>query len=150
MPNKVDYTALKFNQACIIFFLAVAFLADLPWLVVLVAAVMLVGTLWPNAGLFKRFYAGVLKPRGLLKPKLVADEPQPHLFAQGLGGFMLVLSALALFLGAPVLGWMLAGVVVILAAVNLFLGFCAGCFIFYQAARRGIRLELPHWRAAQS
>jgi hypothetical protein len=32
-------------------------------------------------------------------------------------------------------GWSLAGVVALLAALNLFLGFCAGCFVYYQLNR---------------
>jgi hypothetical protein len=142
MKPKIDQTALKFNQASIIFFLLLAFVLSSVWLVAFVAAVMVVGTIWPNAGLFKWFYARVLKP------DVVADEPQPHLFAQGLGGIFLVLSVLALLIGWTVAGWALALMVVVLAAVNLFLGFCLGCFLYFQFARRGIRLELPGWRAA--
>ena len=57
MTAKVDQTALKFNQACIIVLLAWAFLFNWPWLVALVSLVMLVGTFMPEAGLFKQFYA---------------------------------------------------------------------------------------------
>jgi hypothetical protein len=146
MITKVDHTALRFNQASIIVLLTLAFLVDQRWLVAFVAAVMLVGTWWPGAGLFKQIYARLLKPAGLLKPSLIPDVPQPHLFAQGVGGIFLLASTLALFLGASVTGWVLAGIVVVLAAVNLFLGFCVGCFMYYQLARRGIRLSLPGWQ----
>lgn len=148
MATKVDHTALRFNQASIIALLILAFLFDQSWLVALVAAVMLIGTWWPGAGLFKLFYARLLKPAGLLKPDLVVDEAQPHLFAQGVGGIVLLVSTLALWLGAITLGWILAGIVVVLAAVNLFLGFCVGCFLYFQLARRGIRLTLPGWQGA--
>ncbi len=141
----VDHTALKFNQASIIVLNVVAFLLDQPWLVAFVAAVMLAGTIYPPASLFMLIYARVLKPAGLLKPHPVQDIPQPHLFAQGLGGVFLLLATIAFVAGVPVVGWVLAGIVVALAAINLFLGFCAGCFIYYQFARRGIRLQLPQW-----
>ena len=143
---KVDQTALKFNQASIILLLVLAFLLDSVWLVAFVAAVMVVGTLWPNAGLFKQIYARGLKPAGLLKANVIADDPRPHLFAQGLGGIFLVLSAAALWLGLPVVGWTLAGIVIALAAINLFLGFCLGCFIYYQLGRAGIKPALPSWQ----
>lgn len=148
MAIKSDRTALKFNQGTIIVLLLAAFLFDQAWLVGLVAAVMLVGTVWPQWGLFKLLYARVVKPAGLLKPEWVDDAPQPHLFAQGLGALVLLASVLALSAGLTVLGWALAGVVVILAGVNLFAGFCVGCFIYYQLARRGVRLDLPNWRPA--
>ncbi|MFZ1768705.1 MAG: DUF4395 family protein, partial [Caldilinea sp.] len=102
---KVDLTALKFNQASIITLLVLAFLLDAPWLVALVAAIMGIGTLWPEAGLFKQIYARALKPTGLLKAHVIDDDPRPHLFAQGVGGIFLVLSAAALWLGLSVLGW---------------------------------------------
>jgi len=108
-----------------------------------------VGTLWPEAGLFKQIYAKGLKPAGLLKPNVVDDDPQPHLFAQGLGGIFLVLSAAALWLGAPVVGWALAATVIVLASLNLFLGFCLGCFIYYQLGRVGLKPALPSWQPAR-
>lgn len=148
MITKVDHTALRFNQASIIVLLILAFLLDQRWLVAFVAAVMLVGTWWPGAGLFKFVYARGLKPAGILKPNPITDTPQPHLFAQGVGGLFLLASTLALYLGAPVMGWVLAAIVVVLAAVNLFLGFCVGCFMYYQLARRGIHLNLPSWQGA--
>jgi hypothetical protein len=146
MNTKVDHTALRVNQACIIGLLILAFLFDQSWLVAFVAAVMLAGTLWPRAGLFKWIYARLLKPAGLLKADLKTDDPQPHLFAQGLGGLVLLVSTLALLTGVSLLGWVLVGLVVLLAALNLFLGFCAGCFLYFQLARRGIHLALPGWQ----
>jgi hypothetical protein len=143
---KVDQTALKFNQASIILLLVLAFLLDAAWLVAFVAAVMVVGTLWPGAGLFKQIYARGLKPAGVLKANVIDDDPQPHLFAQGLGGIFLVLSAAALWLGLPVVGWTLAAIVIALAAINLFLGFCLGCFIYYQLGRAGIKPALSSWQ----
>jgi len=148
MSTQVDHTALRFNQAVIIALLLAAFLLDWTWLVALTAAVMLIGTIWPAASLFKLIYARLLKPSGLLRPDVIQDDPAPHLFAQGLGGLVLLAATAALIAGASLAGWTLAGVVVVLAAVNLFLRFCLGCFIYYQLARRGIRLDLPAWRTA--
>lgn len=147
--TKVDHTALRFNQAGIIALLVLAFLLDQEWLVAFVSAVMLVGTIWPQAGLFKLAYARLLKPRGWLKPDVRDDLPAPHLFAQGVGGLVLLAAVPAFALGAPVLGWVLAGIVVALAAVNFFLGFCAGCFMYYQLGRLGVRPSLPTWQAAK-
>jgi hypothetical protein len=142
----IDHSALKFNQMAIITLLVLAFLFDQLWLVAFVGAVMLVGTWWPRAGLFKRLYHHWLKPQGIMQPQMVADEPQPHLFAQGLGGLMLAISVGALGAGLAGLGWLLVGIVVALAAVNLFLNFCLGCYLYYQFARRGLRISLPGWQ----
>ena len=143
--SKVDRMALKVNQSCIIVLLAWAFLFNWPWLVAAVAFVMLVGTFTPEAGLFKLFYSRVLRPTGLLKPDIVADEPQPHLFAQGVGGVFLLLASFSFLVGWAMLGWVLTGIVIALAAINLLFGFCAGCFMYYQLGRRGIKPSLPSW-----
>ncbi len=148
--SRVDHALLKFNQAGIITLLLLAFLFDWPLLVAFVAAVMLVGSIWPQAGLFKLFAQRVLQPAGLLKPAVREDLPQPHLFAQGVGGLVLVGAVVAFVAGAPLLGWALCGVVVALAAVNLFLGFCVGCFLYYQLGRAGVRPSLPTWQPAAS
>jgi hypothetical protein len=133
--ERVDHTALRVNQALIIVFLTAAFLLDRSWLVVFVAAVMVLGTITPALALFQRLYRDVLKPAGLLKPDVRAEAAAPHRFAQGMGGSVLVISSIALFAGALAVGWALAILVIVLAAVNLFFGFCAGCFVFFQIQR---------------
>ncbi len=147
--GRVDYTALKVNQSFIIGLLLLAFLLNQVWLVAFVGLVMLVGTIWPQFGLFKRIYSDLLKPAGLLKPDPRPDTPDPHLFAQGVGALVLALAVLAFAAGGVIVGWLLTALVVVLAAVNLFAGFCLGCFIYFQMARRGIHFALPLWRGAK-
>lgn len=147
--GTVDHTALKVNQTLIIALLVMAFLWELPWLVAFVGAVMLIGTLWPGAGLFKLVYTQFLRPAGLLKPEPRLEKAHPHLFAQGLGGLFLMLATLAFVANAVVTGWLLTAIVVFLASINLFVGFCLGCFVYYQLVRRGIDLNLPVWRGVE-
>lgn len=130
--RTVDHSALRVNQAFIIVLLVLAFVVDSPPLVALVALVMLVGTAAPRAAVFKLIYRHLLKPAGLVRPDVVADNPEPHRFAQGFGGVVLVLALLALLTGPAVLGWAMVWLVIVLAGLNLFLGFCAGCFLYYQ------------------
>ena len=136
--GMVDHSALRTNQAFIIGFLALAFVLGQPWLAAFVCAVMLVGTALPQAALFQRIYRDVLKPAGLVKPSVRRESAAPHRFAQGMGGVVLLVAGVALFAGATTLGWALTLLVVALAAVNLFLGFCAGCFVFFQLQRVGL------------
>lgn len=130
-----DRTGLRVNQALIITVLALAFVVDQPWLVVFVFAVMAVGTVFPKAALFQRLYRDVLRPAGLLRPDLNVEDAAPHRFAQGMGAGVLLVASLALFAGAAALGWGLAFVVIVLAAINLIFGFCAGCFVYFQLQR---------------
>ncbi len=140
--RQVDHSALRVNQAAIISLLILAFVLNTPWLVAGVALIMLLGTALGGPG-FKWVYVGWLKPRGIVKPDVIEDNPQPHIFAQGMGGTVLLLSLVGFILGIPVVGWALAWLVVALAALNLFVGFCAGCFVYYWL----VRLHLPGFAA---
>ena len=110
--RKVDQSALKVNQAFIIAFLVLGFVLNAVWLVVFVAAVMLVGTAVPALSLFKGVYTRALRPSGLVKANIIADNPEPHRFAQGFGGVVLLGAIAALWAGATTLGWALVGLVV--------------------------------------
>ncbi len=133
--QRVDRTALRVNQGFIVGLLAIGFVLSQPWLAALVATVMLVGTAAPGAALFQQIYHRLLKPTGLLKADIQAEDPAPHRFAQGLGGTVLALGVLALFAGQAIIGWGLVIVVIALAAINLAFGFCAGCFVYFQIQR---------------
>ncbi len=138
MVRKVDHNALRTNQTFIIGLLIIAFVAELPLLVAFVAAVMVIGAAYPPARLFVRVYQHILKPAGLVKPDVITDNPEPHRFAMAVGGVFLVASTLALFAEAALVGWVLAWIVIVLAALNLFIGFCAGCFVYYQLNKLGL------------
>lgn len=106
--RRVDHAAIRVNQAFVIGLLILAFVLNSAPLVAFVGLVMLVGTAFPAWGLFKRIYQHILRPAGLVKPDVITDNPEPHRFAQGLGGTFVTLSWLALLVGQPVVGWALA------------------------------------------
>jgi molybdopterin converting factor small subunit len=118
----VDHTALRTNQATIITLLLIAFITDLPLLALFVAFTMLFGTLVRKPG-FQLVYKA-LKGIGIIKSEVFHDYVEPHQFAQGFGAFVLFLSFVATSIGLHLLGWILVWVVIILAGVNLFIGFC--------------------------
>ena len=140
--RRLDLTALKVNQAGIIATILVAtagsvFLSPFAWLIPLLAIVMIAGSFWPQVAVFKQLYFAVLRPRGILQPALVDDNPAPHNFAQAFGGAVLVL-ATVLLIFLPVVGFALCLVVALLALVNLAFGYCVGCQIYFQLSRRGM------------
>lgn len=139
MIKKVDTTAIKFNQGSIVGLTLLGFVLNQPYLVLFVGLVLAIGTIWPQAGLFKLVYQKLLKPAGLLKANIIDDDPAPHQFAQGVGAlFLLASSSILLGLGNVTVGWVLAWIVIILASINLFFNFCAGCFVYYQLDRFGL------------
>jgi hypothetical protein len=140
--TTVDHSALKVNQAGIVATVLVAFAGSyfyrpLLVLIPLLAVVLLLGTVAPRLALFKQIYFKVLKPRGIVKPQPVQDRPEPHNFAQGMGGVVLAISS-ALLLPLPFAGLALALLVAVLAFVNLAFGFCVGCQIYYQLGKAGL------------
>jgi hypothetical protein len=134
--TKVDHGALKANQLVIITLNIAAFVFNLWPLAALVALVMAVGAAIGKPG-FLPVYRYILKPLRLVAGNLLEDDPRPHRFAQGFGAVVMIVGVAALSLGSSY-GWTAVWIVVLLAAVNAFAGFCAGCFVFYQLARLNV------------
>src|SRR6185436_11209968 len=132
--QKVDHSALKTNQIIIITLNILAFIFNQWWLVAFVALVMGVGSALKIPG-FGFVYKFILKPRGWMKPDVVDDNPEPHRFSQIVGFVFLIAGSVALFSNLPVLGWTLTWIVIALASLNAFAGFCVGCAVYYWLAR---------------
>jgi hypothetical protein len=131
----VDHTAIRFTQFWVVFFSLLAFIIGAPVLTLALALVLAFSAAQPDRAPFRQLYVTQLRPRGLLKPDVRADDPAPHRFAQAVGATVLAISFLLLALGATPVGWGLDLLVTCLAALNLTIGFCAGCFLFYQLRR---------------
>jgi len=141
----VDHAALKVNQTGIVATVLVAFIGSafyrpLLVLIPLLSVVLLLGTFAPRLALFKQLYFKVLKPRGIVKPQPVQDRPEPHNFAQGMGGVVLAIASV-LLLTLPVAGLALALLVAVLAFVNAAFGYCLGCEMYLLVRRVTVRAE---------
>ena len=142
---QVDHTQIKVSQGLTMLLLLAAFILNSWLLAAFVAGVNLLGTAIPSLSLFGLVYQYLLKPSGLVKPHIVPDYPEPHRFTQGFSGTITALSALLIWSGQFGLGWAFSWLVIILANLNIFLGFCAGCFTYYQLNRLG----LPGFKRSQ-
>ncbi len=136
--RKVDQNGLKTGQAATIILLILAFVLNSPLLVAIVALAQLLGALDVPFAPYRLLYQNVLKASGLVKPHVISDNPEPHRFAMLVGAVFNGAATLALLAGAPVLGWVLVGIVVVLANLNFWLNFCAGCWMYYQFNRLGV------------
>jgi Domain of unknown function (DUF4395) len=149
---RVDTHLAKFSQAGTVLLSALAFLLNQPIIVAITAIILLLSALAPSISPFRLLYRYVVLPLRLMRPRIVEDDPAPHRFAQGVGAAFLIVSSLLLFLTSAIaLGWALDLVVFVLAGVNLTVGFCAGCFVYYHLGRIGalpkVRYEGSfHWR----
>ena len=142
---RVDTHLAKFSQACTVVLAGLAFIFSQPVIVLIAAIVMTLAAAFPKTlNPYRLLYRGIVLPLGLWKPRIVEDDPAPHRFAQGVGAVFLIAATLVLFLTrAYAVGWTLDLIVFVLAGINLTVGFCAGCFVYYHLGRLGV---LPHVR----
>ncbi|HZS76602.1 MAG TPA: DUF4395 domain-containing protein [Ktedonobacteraceae bacterium] len=149
---RIDAHLGKFSQGCTVVLSGLAFVLNQPVIVLIAAVALAISALVPAISPFRLLYKGVVVPLHLLKPRMVEDDPAPHRFAQGVGAVFLIASTLVLFLTkATVAGWVLDLIVFVLAGINLTVGFCAGCFVYYHLGRWGLLPRVRyeggfHWR----
>lgn len=148
----IDRHLLKFSQAWTLGLTALAFILQAPAVVVIAAAALAISAVAPGISPFRLLYRYVAVPTGLLKPRIVEDDPAPHRFAQGVGATFLIASSLVLFFTpAAVVGWTLDLIVFALSSLNFAVGFCAGCFVYYHLGHLGLMPRVRyaggfHWR----
>jgi hypothetical protein len=132
--QKVDHSVLKSHQIIIIVLNLLAFILNQPILAAFVALMMGIGAALKTPG-FGFVYKYILKPRSWMKPDVLDDNPEPHRFSQIVGYVFMLAGSIALFFGSAVLGWILVWIVIALASLNAFGGFCVGCAVYYWLAR---------------
>lgn len=136
--RKVDHTGLKTGQAATIILLIVAFILNSTLLVAFVALAQLLGALDVPFAPYRLLYRNVIKPSGIAKPHVIDDNPEPHRFAMLVGAIFNGAATLALLANAPTLAWVLVAIVIVLANLNFWVNFCAGCWMYYQFHKLGI------------
>ncbi|MBK8137846.1 MAG: DUF4395 domain-containing protein [Chloroflexi bacterium] len=136
--RRVDQSGLKVGQAATIVLLAAGFILNFWPLVTFVGIAQLLAALNSPYAPFRLLYLNVLKPRGIVQPNVQPDHPEPHRFAQGVGAVFNFTATLALLGGAPAFGWVLVGIVIVLANLNFWANICVGCLMYYQLNRFGV------------
>lgn len=135
--DVIDARAPRFNQLVvgIVALLGVLFGWPLAW--ALMGAQLLIGLT-----LGRRFCLTCLAYYTLIQPRLgegSLEDSRPPRLANLMGFVFLSAAALAWWLGAPVAGTVLGGIVTALALVAAASGFCTGCELYRVGARlRGI------------
>jgi hypothetical protein len=136
--RRVDQTAIKVNQGFAAGFLMLAYILESQTLILFISLVMLIGTVAPELALFHIFYRDGIRPAGLAKPRIIIDNPEPHRFAQGMGGLITMFGLVALLTDHSALGWAMIGSVILSACLYLLLDLCPGCGVYYLLNRLGV------------
>jgi hypothetical protein len=136
--DVIDARAPRFNQATIGTLAAVAFLADQPVLIGLLALQFIVGLRFGRRWCLPCvFYFEIIQPR---VGEGEIEDARPPRFANILGAVFLSASTIAHIAGLEAMGWALAVIVAALALLAATTGLCVGCEIYKFIARaRGIR-----------
>ena len=138
-----DRSALKVGQVLLIGGLVVAWLIALARPLAAIAlpifTLMLLGSALSTAtSLPRALYVRVLKPRGLVRPRVRIEDPAPHRFAQLVGGVFLLAASFAAGFGQLTVAWTLGWVVIALAFLNFAFDICVGCIVYAQLVRVGL------------
>jgi hypothetical protein len=136
--RKVDQNELRVNQVMVITVMVTAFVLNRWELVAFQACAFFLTALNLSFGPYVVLYRHVLRPAGIVKPDIRADNPEPHRFATMFGTVVVSAAAYLLATGSSLAGWGLVWLLITLASAG-FAGWCAGCYTYYMMNRLGLR-----------
>ena len=131
MLPSYDITARKTHQWTMVALVALAFaLGDRLGVVplALAGAIMLLGRFWWPADVVRQFVWRVAEPAGWLPRQDVHEDRATRRLARALGGAIWLIAAALVLAGVAALGWVLAGLIAVMVALDASLDFCALCF----------------------
>jgi len=138
-----DRSVLKVNQMILMVVIVIGYLIGLAyqataWVLPVLAVMMLAAVASPSLNLPRLLYIQVLRPSGIVRPRIVQEDPAPHRFAQLVGGVFLAAASVFVVTGFLVVAWALAWIVAALAFLNFAFNICIGCIMYAQLFRLGL------------
>lgn len=134
--RTLDQNEIRTQQALGPLLLITAYIVNDWRLVAVQCGIFLLTALHYNLGPYVLLYRWVVKPLGIAKPDVRADNPEAHRFATVFGFSVLLIATYLLATGQAMAGWLLVWTLVIFAGIGYF-GWCAGCFMYYLINRSG-------------
>lgn len=130
-PEEVDPRAPRFGQGVTATLLGLAIVLQEPAPVYLVALVLGTAAVsgW-RIDLYGLFWRNVVSE--FVGEPGHMESASPHRFAKLVGAVFTLLASAALYLGVPLVGYLLAGVVAGLAGLAATTGICVGCRMYRQ------------------
>ena len=143
MSNYVDHAEIKLGQLIAIAISVYALLwQDVQALYVLMLLFLLGGTIRQISPV-SLVYRGVVSPLNIMRSDYRLDNIQPHKFGQLVGVLTVALALALIELEYSQVGWLIVGVLILLTLVS-YIGWCIGCFMYYQLNRLGLRGFFRH------
>jgi hypothetical protein len=143
MSRQVDHAEIKLGQIfTMLLAVAAVVLAEPAYLIVL-GGVFLVTAVYRPLSPFVLVYRYVVRPLGVIRSDYRLDNIQPHAFGQFIGAITVMFALALLYMGYRQAGWAIVWVLFGLTLVS-YLGWCVGCFLYYQLYRLGLRGFFSH------
>ncbi|HEY6470655.1 MAG TPA: DUF4395 domain-containing protein [Candidatus Dormibacteraeota bacterium] len=138
-----DRSVLKVNQMILMVTIVVSYVIGLAypgvaWILPVLAVMMLAAVASPSLNVPRILYTQVLRPSGIVKPRIVQEDPAPHRFAQLVGGVFLTVATIFVITDLLLVAWALAWIVAALAFLNFAFNICVGCIMYAQLVRIGV------------
>lgn len=138
-----DRSVLKVNQMILMVAIVLGYVvglahAGVAWILPVLAVMMLAGVASPSLNVPRILYTRVLRPSGIVQPRIVQEDPAPHRFAQLVGGVFLAAASVFVIAGLLLVAWVLAWIVAALAFLNFAFNICVGCIMYAQLVRMGL------------
>ena len=119
---------LRFKPAATMLLVAVGAALHLPWLLIAVGVLGLVGTAWPRLSWLDQLWNRLL--RHPLSAPALPDDPDPRRFACGMADAFVLASGVAFATGWTLTAWVLAGLVLLIAGTVVATGFCVAAWAY--------------------
>ncbi|MEI7933947.1 MAG: DUF4395 domain-containing protein [Chlorobiaceae bacterium] len=128
---------VKLNRVALLVGIASAIVFQLPVVTTALFVIILSAVVFGKNGSLI-FFVG---SRLFAKQNMTAESEDPRLmrFNNSIAAILLGGAQIAFLSGAPLVGWILSGMVAVAATIAL-AGFCFGCFLFYQFNLQRFRL----------
>jgi hypothetical protein len=138
-----DRSVLKVNQMILMVVIVAAYVIGfaypaIAWVLPFLALMMLAAVASPSLNVPRLLYTRVLRPSGIVKPRIAQEDPAPHRFAQLVGGVFLAAASVFVATGLLLVAWVLAWIVVALAFLNFAFNICVGCIVYAQLVLIGL------------
>ena len=138
-----DRSVLKVNQMILMITIVAGYVVGLAypgvaWILPVLAVMMLASVASPSLNVPRILYTQVLRPSGIVKPRIVQEDPAPHRFAQLVGGVFLTAATVFVITDLLLVAWVLAWIVAALAFLNFAFNICVGCIMYAQLVRIGV------------
>ena len=149
MTTQVDHAEIKLGQILTMLLAVLAFVTKQPAYLIALGAVFLVTGFYRPLSPFVLIYRLIVRPLGIMRSDYRLDNIQPHAFGQIIGALTVLIAVALLYRGYGTAAWIVVCILFGLTLIS-YLGWCIGCFFYYQLNRFGLKCLLRHAQTDKS